>query len=759
MLEQKEKNNFTFMPNIAVVLCITIVSWLILVPLVNSISLPLGKNETGIISLTSVKNISPYTDYIKYFILLLTPSLIVAIALKLSQPIIDKFFTVFLWFYNNSKLFFTAALILLTSWIFIGSERAVYFYDNIFGKPINDTFHEGEYLGFLPNFILLKQPFIQTFLVHGFGIDVLPSLIANKLAVPGYGIGFTRLFVHLETIFAAIGCVWLLWEICSSVSLKASRLKVFAVVSIIFCVLESILFFNYGYRDALFLLQLAMIIRFFRGINLNARINKEKIIIAFLIGASIPLSFFYVYDRALYFTLVYISTSAFSICFGRKLFIKWIGSSFLGLIISTFLLILKLNLVQISEVISQILYWSKYGKYISFIPLSSLEMAFDSQFFWLAMLVQSYAIAHLLLESRYHCRISKFLRRNFISLILLVAALSYMRIALDRSDIEHAGSSALATAFLFAEFSLRGYNKYFENRLKPMQLNLTNKVLVTLLLITLIASEPAFNLLHLSNKLQELYKSLSIPDEQLLQPNYLNAYKTLKAEIEKQSCFFTFTSEGLWYYLFNKPSCSKFSYVFYAKPTIAQNIVVRELEQTKPELIMLSSDPWFAAIDGVPIPEYASIIYQYVLDNYKPYRAFETQWFWKRDEKEFSLIKSTSGKPSGFVDTKVSKEVRRSDDVTLAGWAVLPEQNKVADAVYLSSGKNNKLVGVTNVNLSRPDVAQSFSEVAFERAGWEIHIPTRILAVGSNLIRVWAYDARNSQLRQIGNDINIEMIY
>lgn len=67
-------------PNWVVVLCISLASWLVLVPLANKILIPIETKKTEIISLATTLQISPYSDYIKYLLLVLTPSLIASIA-------------------------------------------------------------------------------------------------------------------------------------------------------------------------------------------------------------------------------------------------------------------------------------------------------------------------------------------------------------------------------------------------------------------------------------------------------------------------------------------------------------------------------------------------------------------------------------------------------------------------------------------------------------------------------------------------------
>lgn len=68
MMFQSTKNRLIF------ILYLGLVSWSLLLPWVNTIKISLGDKDPGVVSLTSINNISPYTDYIKYFILLLLHS-------------------------------------------------------------------------------------------------------------------------------------------------------------------------------------------------------------------------------------------------------------------------------------------------------------------------------------------------------------------------------------------------------------------------------------------------------------------------------------------------------------------------------------------------------------------------------------------------------------------------------------------------------------------------------------------------------------
>ena len=109
MSEQKQQAKV----NLIAIFTITLATWLILVPFVNSIKIPLGENTKGVISLASIENISPYTDYLKYIILLLTPPLIATLVLNLNQ----KPLKIILRVINHRYTWIGISSILLLTWL------------------------------------------------------------------------------------------------------------------------------------------------------------------------------------------------------------------------------------------------------------------------------------------------------------------------------------------------------------------------------------------------------------------------------------------------------------------------------------------------------------------------------------------------------------------------------------------------------------------------------------------------------------------
>lgn len=730
-------------PSLSFVLSVTVVTWFFLVPLVNLIQLPLGQNSQGVISLASLYNISPNTDYLKYLILLLIPGLVAAFSLKRPQ-----FLPQILGILLRKKNLRILTLVISTSWV-INQPIA-----NI-GQLLTDTFHEGEYLGFLPSFLQSPTPFLETFFVHGFGLDVLPSLVANQVGNPEFGIAYTRFFVNGQAILSSGVGLWLLWEISQLVTLKVSPAKIRCISLILFLVLEGV-FFNFDPKRSLFFLgQFALTIRWLR-LTQWEKSRIEVWLLAGLIGVSIPLSFLYVYDRGIYFILTYIWVSLLTGLISPKRCKNWLMASSFGGLISALTILLILGWEQSKMILSQVLYWAKYGRYISFVPLPPLELTLKSQLFSWPMFLQSCVIIYLILDwKKYNYKIKPFVEANYFLLVLLLAAMTYMRLTLDMSDTVQAGWAAMTSAFLVYYLILLAYQKYGEPYLKKLSLKLNQKTLLTLGLISCLLCDPQLNPISALETGSRILTSLSVPDRDLLKPNYREAVEIMQPQLSQQTCFYSLTSEGVWYYLFNQPPCSQFALPYYAKPKIAQTQVVSDLEKSQPSIILFANNSWSNTWHNIDNADAYPILYQFVLQKYSPGHLIQDHWFWRRRETPLTFVNSPQ--IQGIIEESPKGAGDRKTSLIIKGWGILTEQEKPLDAVYLSEGNSLQLLAVSPVNLSRPDVAQVWQNQAYTLSGWSLEIPMTTLTPGEHIFKVWGYNAQEEELSQIGENILIKI--
>jgi hypothetical protein len=188
--------------------------------------------------------------------------------------------------------------------------------------------------------------------------------------------------------------------------------------------------------------------------------------------------------------------------------------------------------------------------------------------------------------------------------------------------------------------------------------------------------------------------------------------------------------------------------------------VIQELEETQPDIILLTNAMWYQnPWDGVLKSDSSALIYQNILQKYRPDKLIQSHWFWKRSDRPLTLIKTNPNinTLNGFVEVIPNEPIYRNDIVELSGWAVLPEKQKPADAVYLSYGDQNQLIAVGKVNQNRSDVAKVLSVINYSNSGWLIRVPITALPLGNTVLKVWTYDGESDKLTQIGSEIPVEV--
>ncbi|WP_439566229.1 glycosyltransferase family 2 protein [Gloeocapsopsis crepidinum] len=90
-------------------------------------------------------------------------------------------------------------------------------------------------------------------------------------------------------------------------------------------------------------------------------------------------------------------------------------------------------------------------------------------------------------------------------------------------------------------------------------------------------------------------------------------------------------------------------------------------------------------------------------------------------------------------------EVPHATPLIARGWAILPEEEKAADCVIITHGKNRQLVAVAPVNSERADVAQAFSITAYQNSGWSVKLNLADFPAGKIHLNAWAYSATRNE--------------
>ncbi|HZD40330.1 MAG TPA: hypothetical protein VE131_06380, partial [Terriglobales bacterium] len=287
-------------------------AFLILANLVKYIDLPYFGEPTGIVSEVTRQQFEPLTNYLRYLVILGGTFFVYYFSCRGSDsflvPSVNDVphYAVPFSTIRRAACWVIVAIVLISvviNWTATDVSR-----------PVNDTFHEGELIGFLE---AAKQgnPFQDVVSIHG-GMDFFPVLVADWIAGNDHRIGLTRLIYVILHILAFLTALLVVYQSAGLLGCRLSRLETICLLLMVWMILSSLLGIGptrkefipaahlpYSIRDVLFLVQLSLILGFFR-IAKSEKHCPVLLPVAILIGFLLPVSFLYVYDRAIYMLAV-----------------------------------------------------------------------------------------------------------------------------------------------------------------------------------------------------------------------------------------------------------------------------------------------------------------------------------------------------------------------------------------------------------------------------------------------------------------------
>lgn len=102
-------------------------------------------------------------------------------------------------------------------------------------------------------------------------------------------------------------------------------------------------------------------------------------------------------------------------------------------------------------------------------------------------------------------------------------------------------------------------------------------------------------------------------------------------------------------------------------------------------------------------------------------------------------------------------KVAKAAPVKVAGWAILPNKKKIADAVIITLADDKTVVTVAPVNIPRPDVAKFLKNPVYQNSGWTTTINPATLPAGKSVLKAWAYDSATKEATLLGKSHEIEI--
>jgi hypothetical protein len=589
-------------------------------------------NPFGVVSKATLFHYNPASNYLRYLFLLAMPIVLLlagyfACPRKLKDLLFKREAPISAGPVNRRSAFLLTALVLLSILAALNYETEIAW------RPL-DVFHEGESLGASVSWLHGQAPYKDFVLPHGVIQDPLRSVIAFKLF--GRSIGAVRTFQSIlkivEFILLSL-CVMLICQGNWLCILTALSLFWFAVLHVFETGFDTWTLTSPGARDITTFAFLASVLALKNHIS-GRSARSALLIIGSFLCTFLPLAALgYSVDRGIYLTIGAIPILTFLyIAYVRqsRFHRHCLASSALG-VAAGILLLNGLTRGSLPEFVRHSLITEP--RYFALLTGSGYPI---TQFKWKAVIVLVVANAYwvtLKLVQEYHSsdrNVSKTLRRfadgYFAEFTLLVVSLLAFCSSVLRTDWPHMRTG---TSFAYLLTSLILARHYLPRLLVR---DWARKTYAVVLAVGLIAWS-ACALSRISS--QELLGKnfpLATPDSEFA-ASCLPTAEFLKANLANDEYFYALTSEGIWYYLVDKPCPTRFADVHIPGPNFYQGEVIQGLMDRKVKFIIYRNGRWTNAIDGVPTAVRVPLVVKYIHDNYVPYCLIDDNEIWRIKEK------------------------------------------------------------------------------------------------------------------------------
>ncbi len=489
-----------------------------------------------------------------------------------------------------------------------------------------DVFHEGETLGAAVQWEAGQAPYRDFALIHGVIQDPLRSVVAFELF--GRSIASSRtvdsiLLIVSHFLFAVCTFHVFNWRPVSA-ALAMAFLLLFLVAKP----------FNVGFvvlhRDIplfLFLLSTISLFRVFRhdGSGEMPLLTHGLLFLCALIPVA---SFAYSIDRG-YFLVVgsVISVSMLQAAFAKRFKLTCVlavgagglaGIVCLGVAVRWQLPAFISYTFAVMPKVHELGFGlpSQFYRPYALVPI--LLTAFNAS--WIARLFVS------LWASTGSVRIAlrRMIELHFVEVLLLLMSVLLFKSALGRASDSHTFYSSGLTFLLTSLIMMKGVARNVLHRTRSGPGYRKAAFALVALAGVAVYLVPQIDI-------QGLYRlPLGSRDEEAIPPGYRPAIAFLRDSVARNEKFLTLTSEGIWYYLLNRPSPTRFGIAVYAFTLADQREFVSAIDSQQVDYVLYSSS--FAPIDGIPLETRLPLVANYIREHYEHYRMFGDQDIWRRKD-------------------------------------------------------------------------------------------------------------------------------
>lgn len=127
--------------------------------------------------------------------------------------------------------------------------------------------------------------------------------------------------------------------------------------------------------------------------------------------------------------------------------------------------------------------------------------------------------------------------------------------------------------------------------------------------------------------------------------------------------------------------------------------------------------------------------------------------------KDVAFI-NDSTQVDGVIDTPPPDKlvvVKRKNNLTLAGWAILPEPLDPPKILLFSLGNKQSFFNSTYINLDSPDVAKVLQSKKYRKSRWIANFSPMSMPLGETTVKAWVYDSTGKRFVKLKSELNIKV--
>jgi hypothetical protein len=508
-------------------------------------------------------------------------------------------------------------------------------YGGPYSNFLVDTFHEGETLGPAISYQQDNlKPYTNFVVIHGVFQDPLRTVISFKLF--GRTIGAERTFnvILLMTTFVC-------YLVLLLVLFKFNYIKAGLGLSIVGLLLvpnntlpyihQAVSWIQLPFRDIATIVFLVTAVLGFRY-ALSKR-YQALTIISSVIGLIVTASFAISVDRAIYITILSaVWVVLIWLMVGNRVWIKRIVTPvFVGLLLGLIVLYTALK-GDLYGLLHYLITISRYKDYLdgevfaqpglaSSIILLGIGTIIAIVFAWFAGFWDNRPKG---LDEGFRAlkEHAKTTITNYHTEILLgVTSIVFMRSAIGRADEAHL---AYSIQWLYLFLAYVGINYIFSHRKRRLAINFGS---LLLFLIVLVFYAGSIKNIDIARDTFPLH----VPDSKLVRTDYTQTANYIKQNLSGKQTFVTLTSEGVWYYLVNKPSPISYPIIWYAFTAPQRQIIASQIQDNPNIKYIITNNNWTSDFDFIPNTQRFPEVYMVLYSLYHPEAGFGQQTVWERN--------------------------------------------------------------------------------------------------------------------------------